>query len=234
MSDGAIKTFYIKSDNPKITFTANFGSGSAMVVDGYGGWEVKSRPKEIGIVEWVGRNPMAIEIPFQLDNFTDYTDMPGVETEQMVRRLERLCGLGSHGEPPICKVNGEGAIPHDEHDFAGHWWVIENVAWDRETEIRNEGGNRIRCGGMITIRQYIDASDIMKRLGPNARAIRPEIYIVKKGDTLSKIAAKKNIYGNANLWKRIADANNIRDPRNLTVGQKLRIPRVGSQPSKKK
>lgn len=50
---------------------------------------------------------------------------------------------------------------------------------------------------------------------------RSKTYTVKKGDTLSRIAAK--VYGNANRWPEIAKKNNIRDPRKLRVGQKLKI-----------
>lgn len=47
-------------------------------------------------------------------------------------------------------------------------------------------------------------------------------YTVKKGDSLFVIAQKS--YGNGNVWTRIAQANNIRDPRTLKVGQVLVIP----------
>ena len=45
---------------------------------------------------------------------------------------------------------------------------------------------------------------------------------MKRGDTLSSIAAK--FYRDASKWRKIADANGIRDPKNLKIGQKLRIP----------
>lgn len=47
-------------------------------------------------------------------------------------------------------------------------------------------------------------------------------YTVKSGDSLFGIAQKH--YGNGNVWPRIADANKIRDPRTLKVGQVLTIP----------
>jgi hypothetical protein len=222
-----INTFIIRSDRDGSTFTAYFGDGPPIVIDGYGGWQVTARPKEIGITEWIGRNPIQIEIPFMIDNYTFNTDIadPGIETEREVRKLEKLCGIGGHTQPPICTVNGHGVIPHDEKNAPGyHKWVIESVSWDKDMEIRSGASQRrMKCGGSITIRQYITASNILPRLGPNARSRNPEIYIVKSGDTISKIAAKK--YGDANKWKRIADANNLRDPRSLTIGKRLRIPR---------
>ena len=51
-----------------------------------------------------------------------------------------------------------------------------------------------------------------------------KIYVVKSGDSLSKIA--KNEYGNANDWKRIFEANKdiLKDPDKIFPGQKLKIP----------
>lgn len=217
--------FTIRSERDGTTFRAFFGDGAPLITDGYAGWQITARPKEIGITEWIGRNPMQIEIPFLIDHYTDTAiDDPGIATEEMVGKLEKLCGIGGHEQPPICKVDGGGVIPHDDTIARGrHKWVIESVSWDREMEIRSGfSQRRTKCGGTVTIRQFITAANILRRLGPNTRPKPPKIHIVKSGETISKIAAKE--YGDANKWKRIADANNLRDPRSLTVGKHLRIP----------
>jgi nucleoid-associated protein YgaU len=51
---------------------------------------------------------------------------------------------------------------------------------------------------------------------------RHHYVIVKRGDTLSEIAVRE--YKNAKWWRNIAKANKIRDPKNLKVGQRLRMP----------
>lgn len=58
-----------------------------------------------------------------------------------------------------------------------------------------------------------------------AAAAPVEIYVVKRGDTLSGIA--KALYGNAGRWKEIVEANRnlIKDPNMIKTGWKLRIPR---------
>lgn len=48
------------------------------------------------------------------------------------------------------------------------------------------------------------------------------MYVVKSGDTLSKIS--KNFYGNANEYSKIAQANSIDNPDKIQVGQELKIP----------
>ena len=47
-------------------------------------------------------------------------------------------------------------------------------------------------------------------------------YLVKAGESLSQIAAAQ--YHDPAQWRRIADANNLDDPRALAAGMQLRIP----------
>jgi LysM repeat protein len=48
-------------------------------------------------------------------------------------------------------------------------------------------------------------------------------YTVRKGDTLTKISQK--YYGTASKWRKIADANKIKNPNKIRIGQKLKIPK---------
>ena len=51
-----------------------------------------------------------------------------------------------------------------------------------------------------------------------------DIYVVRKGDTLSKIA--EEFYGDRMLYPKIFEANTdiLKDPNKIKPGQKLRIP----------
>ena len=51
-----------------------------------------------------------------------------------------------------------------------------------------------------------------------------KIYVVVKGDSLSKIAKRE--YGDANKWRTIYEANKelIRDPDLIYPGQELKVP----------
>jgi len=225
-SDRVSRQFRIISEADGTTFTCNFADGSPIVVEGYAGWQVVNRPKAIGLVEWQGRNPMAIEIPFLIDYWRSGLDNPGIHGEAQVARLEKLCGVGKHWEaPPVCKVDGDGVIPHDYTLDPGTRWVIENVTWDRSLELRHYyTGRRLRCGGTIQIRQYVLPTAILRTIKSKDRAYTPKVYIVKKGDTLSKIA--RWFYHDPHKWKVIADANHLRDRRTLRVGKRLKIPRL--------
>jgi nucleoid-associated protein YgaU len=59
---------------------------------------------------------------------------------------------------------------------------------------------------------------------PDAAPPKIETYTVQKGDSLSKIA--KRIYGDANSWKKIFEANRDRidDPDLIQPGWVLKLP----------
>jgi nucleoid-associated protein YgaU len=59
---------------------------------------------------------------------------------------------------------------------------------------------------------------------PSAPPAAPRTYTVVAGDSLSKIA--KKVYGDANQWKRIFEANRdtVKNPDLIHPGQVLKIP----------
>ena len=71
-----------------------------------------------------------------------------------------------------------------------------------------------------------DFSDVQGGASSTAPAAEAfQIYEVKSGDSLSRIA--KHFYGSGNLWKTIFEANTdiLKDPNKIFPGQKLKIPK---------
>src|SRR5215468_11886664 len=73
------------------------------------------------------------------------------------------------------------------------------------------------------------AWDEIKKVDPNFSDLQHNInvisgtmYVVKSGDSLSKIS--KSFYGNPNEYNKIAQANNISNPDKIQTGQQLKIP----------
>ena len=67
----------------------------------------------------------------------------------------------------------------------------------------------------------------MSASGTQQAAVRYDTYVVQKGDTLSTIAAKPEIYGHGSRWRRIYDANRnkLKSPDRVRAGMTLKIPR---------
>jgi nucleoid-associated protein YgaU len=59
---------------------------------------------------------------------------------------------------------------------------------------------------------------------PESEVEEVRIYVVQRGDSLSKIA--QEVYGDSSRWREIFDANReqIKDPKLIRPGQELRIP----------
>lgn len=203
-----------------------------VVTAGYGGWSRVSRPRKKALTEWVGRDSTSLEIEFLFDA---YADNDGLFVIAQERALERLAGLDINDpEPPLCRITSRppALIPHNFHHASQVTWFVESITWDKDTIESNSVGNHTRIGGTFVITQYVADERISsltsverrnKASGTNRGATK-KTYTVRSGDTLGKIAARADVYGDASKWKKIGDANGIRDPKKLRMGQVLKIP----------
>lgn len=87
----------------------------------------------------------------------------------------------------------------------------KNAVWNKIKEIGGENPADI----MADIK--MDSAEV-----PPVATAGVKKYVVKSGDTLSKIA--KEFYGDAGKYMEIAKANNISNPDKINVGQELHIP----------
>lgn len=179
-----------------------------------------ARPRRKALTEWVGDEPLGLVLTYKL---TAWESMQGSDIEKKIRTIQRMRGLGED-EPPQVIVMGDpdGCVPHDYTDAPRRrWWVVAHEE-DDGTQ-RNDVGNRIDVSGTITLLE-VSEDTTLGRL-PKARSKKKSSkkkkrYTVKKGDTLSGIAAKFKIKGG---WKRLAKINNIRDPKSIKPGQVIRL-----------
>ena len=81
--------------------------------------------------------------------------------------------------------------------------------------------SNVKGGGSSTAKG--DSPDFSNVQGGSS-STATSVYVVKSGDSLSKIA--KQQYGDGNAWKRIFEANKdiLKDPDKIYPGQKLKIP----------
>lgn len=77
--------------------------------------------------------------------------------------------------------------------------------------------------GNITIPGSTDV-EISQNIKEN---INLDEYVVKKGDSLWKIAEAK--YNDGYKWSQIAKENNLKNPSNIEVGQKLVLPKLSNE-----
>lgn len=229
--------FVIQSFDPALSFTGEFGDLAPMPTDdSYGGWSITSVPKRLSLVEFSSRTPLGVTIDFMVDRMqsgdTNYVS-------HQMDQLERLAGQNASDEdPPICVIDGNGQIPHDVSQNPNQRWVIETLTWDRDNTILTVDQRLLRIAGTIQLRQWVQDQTLSDYHGPAAKNRNKHktpktgkgkgkgkggTYVVKDGDTLVSIASRQ--LGDSKRWKEIADLNNIRNPRDLKVGRRLRMPK---------
>jgi nucleoid-associated protein YgaU len=111
--------------------------------------------------------------------------------------------------PPVCRLGwGEVTL------FQG---VLQQAT--RTLLLFLEDGTPVRATMNCTFMEY---PGIPGATSEGSSAAVTGQYVVQAGDTLMSIAITR--YGDASLWRKIADANHITNPRLLQVGQTLTLP----------
>ena len=88
-----------------------------------------------------------------------------------------------------------------------------------------DNGWPVRARLNVTFNEYVDAEHEGKER-KNQTADFTKLHRVIAGETLSGIAGR--VYRNPQLWRAIAEANDLDDPRSIRAGQSLRIPSLAS------
>lgn len=140
-------------------------------------------------------------------------DMSNVRTKY-VDPIRKLAAInGELHAPPVVKFVWE------KFHFVG---VIESL--NVTFTLFSDSGFPVRAKLGFTVKEYTT----VKKQRSLAKKSSPDLertYVVRRGDTLSQIAAQA--YGDPTRWREIAAANRIADPRTLAPGAVLTIPRLG-------
>jgi len=151
-----------------------------------------------------------------LELFYDVTETPGsdvrVETNKMVA-LTRLKRDGQ--EPPLVQITwGDDSQDLYNFPFIG---VVSQLT-QRFTLFRADG-KPVRATLNVTFKEFLNTEIDQHETDPEFTT-----RLVKRGDSMSSIAAE--VYRDPALWRVIAEANQLDDPRHLPVGLRLNIPKL--------
>lgn len=197
---------------------------------GVGGWEEVPNVKRPASTEYMGQPLRGLQIPLLFDGWRTQTDV-----EEPCRILE-VWGRIPPGrrEPAVLQVV--------YGTYTALRWVVQDLDWDEEAELRNRQGRRLRAAVSLTLLEHRDAAIALtpiQRVAPapsrpsspgkpsTGAPVRPSgrVYVVKVSDRkqgLSGIALRE--LGKASRWPEIARLNKLRDPNRITPGQRLRLP----------
>ena len=133
--------------------------------------------------------------------------------KKYVDKLRNLLNLNTElHAPPIVR------FVWDKDVFTG---VLESM--NTTYVLFTPTGVPLRAKLSVSLKEYRPVA-IQVKERPKASPDFEKHYVVRRGDTLSNIAAA--IYRDSGLWREIARANGIRDPRVLAPGRVLILPRL--------
>lgn len=190
------------------------------------GWKSASAAgKDVPELQFTTAEPRTLS----LDLFFDTYDTPIAKKEDVrkeyAEKVLHLSTVEKHGDkhrPPICRLRW-GA---PGYFFQG---VLQKL--DQKFTMFLEDGTPVRATLTCTFMewrtnydnlnlQYLKSADVAK------------VWVVKRGDTLSSIAAHE--YMDPGLWRPIAAKNNIDNPLDLAPGRVLMIPQLSLQEQAKR
>src|SRR6267142_3206920 len=129
-------------------------------------------------------------------------------------KLTRIERTGKTPQPPICDIRWGNVTPRNsDFPFTG---VVTSL--DQEFTLFRRTGEPVRANLTVVFTEYLLPETDQRENDPEFTT-----WMVKRGDTLSLIAA--HMYGDPTLWRVLADANNLADPRQLEIGITLNIPK---------
>ncbi|HEU0013467.1 MAG TPA: LysM peptidoglycan-binding domain-containing protein [Longimicrobium sp.] len=84
-------------------------------------------------------------------------------------------------------------------------------------------GTPVRATLSVSFKEFVEV-EVLVRATPTESADHAKTYLVRRGDTLSSIAAAE--YGDPARWRPIAEANRLANPRLLPPGTRLVLPAI--------
>ncbi len=105
----------------------------------------------------------------------------------------------------------------------GKTWSFEAVVTQMSQDfvLFNEDGVPMRSNVTLSLTQVKDDRSFGKQ-NPTSGGVPGQVHIVREGDRLDLLAAQ--YFEKPTMWRKLAEHNNINNPRHLTPGQRLIIP----------
>jgi nucleoid-associated protein YgaU len=153
----------------------------------------------------------------RFDLFFDVTEKPDnvKDVRELTNKIVALTRIEpGQNQPPVCVVSWGPQVTGSDFPFRG---VISNL--EQRFTLFRANGTPVRATLGVTFTECIHVGDDKKEHDPDLTT-----HVVTRGETLSAIAAK--MYRNPALWRPIAEANGIDDPRRLEAGRRLSIPKL--------
>jgi nucleoid-associated protein YgaU len=136
-------------------------------------------------------------------------------TNQVAKLTRIVRDMPKKPRPPICVITwGPQTQKGYDLPFTG---VLTQLG--QRFNLFLPDGRPVRATLSVTFTEWLDPKKDAKETDPEFTT-----RLVKRGDTLSSIAGE--VYRDPTMWRVIAEANRLDDPRQVAVGLRLDIPKT--------
>lgn len=167
------------------------------------------------ILQFVNGNMATLELELLVDSYEGYDTTPPVEPGSDVRLLtDKITGLmeiDSTTHAPPLLLFAWGTLTFE--------CVLARVS--QRFIMFLADGTPVRARLNVTFNEYLNPVTEAKRANLQTATFSKE-HVVLQDETLSQIAGK--LYDSPQIWRPIAIANGISDPRSIRAGQRLLVP----------
>jgi nucleoid-associated protein YgaU len=207
----------VLADNAVVTqeIHALYNPGQVSLTKAAGWCSPSVLGQDSGTSQFTHGEPATLSLELFFDTYES-----GEDVQTHTREVYSLTTVETHGHlhrPPVCR------LVWGRYSFSDFLWVVTNLT-QTFTLFKNDG-TPVRATLSCSFRQW--RSEQLEKRALNLQS--PDVAktrIVRLGETLSGIAAEE--YANPALWRPIAEANGIDNPRRLKPGTALSIPVLAS------
>lgn len=221
----AVASGYVRitCSNPWMNLTCLLGPETPRIINSDNGWEIKARPKQVGMTVWNGVEPIQAEFTFLLDGFRTGPDMSQRLDSRFIDpqtpNIERLWAVSrGDGDSQPGLINVEG-IP----EFPNIDWLIETIEFQTDGSIRSDDNfKQGRQMVHVVIREYSPPRYASAKAPTGSPKGKTVTWKVKRSDTPTTIAKRIGCQ-----WTDIRELNKKvvkKANQNLKDGTKIRVP----------
>ncbi|HTR14870.1 MAG TPA: LysM peptidoglycan-binding domain-containing protein [Roseiarcus sp.] len=158
---------------------------------------------------------LSLELFFDTTEETDDAKKDVRNLTNKIVKLTRIVRDLDPQRPPACVVSwGKETPPGSDFPFTG---VVSQLT--QRFNLFMADGRPVRANLTVAFTEYLDPTKDELENDPEFTT-----RLMKRGDTLSSIAGE--VYRDPTLWRIIAEANGLDDPRRIPVGVRLNIPKL--------
>lgn len=176
----------------------------------------KTKGSNVPHLEFGGGQPATLSMTLFFDTYGEGSDVRSKYTDD-------IWELMLIDESLKDKKNKKGRPPKVRFQWGSAWSfdaVITNIKQQFSLFLAN--GTPVRASLDVTFQQVKDAKLFPRQNPTSGGEPGGRLWTVTSGDTLAWIAYKE--YGDATMWRRIAECNRLSRVRRLTPGMVLEIP----------